>query len=107
MEENLNYEEIIMTIIAHAGSARTLAMQAIKSAKNNNLENSYDLLEKSNQEFLNAHKIQTKLIEEEIKGRKVELSLLMVHAQDHLMNAMTVKELAEEFISIYKKINRG
>lgn len=107
MVENLNYEEIIMTIIAHAGSARTLAMEAIKNAKNGDFENSHTNIEKSNQEFLKAHKIQTKLIEEEINGRKVDLSLLMVHAQDHLMNAMTVKELAEEFISIYKQINRG
>ena len=28
----------------------------------------------------------------------------MVHAQDHLMNAITVKDMAEEFIDLYEKI---
>lgn len=32
------------------------------------------------------------------------MSLLMVHAQDHLMNAMTVKDLAAEMIDLYEKI---
>ncbi len=29
----------------------------------------------------------------------------MVHAQDHLMNAITVKELASEFVELYKKMS--
>lgn len=28
----------------------------------------------------------------------------MIHAQDHLMNAMTVKEMATEFVDLYEAI---
>ncbi|MFA7746473.1 PTS lactose/cellobiose transporter subunit IIA, partial [Salinicoccus roseus] len=28
-----------------------------------------------------------------------------VHAQDHLMNAMTVKDLAAELVEIYEKVS--
>jgi len=31
--------------------------------------------------------------------------LLMVHAQDHLMNAITVRDLAIEFVDMYKKMS--
>ena len=33
------------------------------------------------------------------------MTLLMVHAQDHLMNAMTVKDLAAELVAIYEKVS--
>ncbi|MBJ3789737.1 PTS lactose/cellobiose transporter subunit IIA, partial [Bacillus sp. OA1] len=38
------------------------------------------------------------------RGNHAEISLLLVHAQDHLMNAITVKELAEEFITLHKRV---
>ena len=35
-----------------------------------------------------AHAFQTKLITEEASGNSVEVNVLLIHAQDHLMNAM-------------------
>jgi cellobiose PTS system EIIA component len=49
-----------------------------------------------------AHHIQTSLIQQEIRGEKVEISLLMIHAQDHLMNAITMKDLATEVVDLYQ-----
>ncbi|OUZ16436.1 hypothetical protein A5868_001357, partial [Enterococcus sp. 12F9_DIV0723] len=34
---------------------------------------------------------------------KSNISLLMVHAQDHLMNAITIKDLAIELVDILEK----
>ncbi|MFO7176947.1 PTS lactose/cellobiose transporter subunit IIA [Enterococcus faecium] len=34
------------------------------------------------------------------------MSVLLVHAQDHLMTAMTVKELAVEMIDMTTRLNR-
>ncbi|EHR33548.1 PTS lactose/cellobiose transporter subunit IIA [Helcococcus kunzii] len=99
---DLNMEEIIMGIIVHSGSARTLSMEAIQEAKKSNFERAYELIEEANNEFLEAHKVQTDMIQKEMNGEKTPIGLLMVHAQDHLMNALTVKDLAEEFIEIYK-----
>ncbi|MCF0239466.1 MAG: DNA polymerase II large subunit, partial [Streptococcus gallolyticus] len=42
-----------------------------------------------------AHKIQTELLQGEMQGNPCEFSLLLVHSQDHLMNAMLAKDLAE------------
>ncbi len=30
------------------------------------------------------------------------MSLIMIHGQDHLMNAMTVQDLAEQMIEMYR-----
>ena len=58
----------------------------------------------ASEEISSAHRIQTDLIQEEARGNHAEISLLLVHAQDHLMNAITVKELAEEFITLHKRV---
>lgn len=49
-----------------------------------------------------AHKTQTRLIQDEINGEKVDTSLLMIHAQDHLMTALSEKSLIEKMIELYK-----
>lgn len=97
-------EEIIMNLIVHAGSARSLAMEAIQKAKEKKFDEAYELLENCNNEFLEAHEVQKQMIKDEINGEKTPISLLMVHAQDHLMNALTVKDLAEEIIYLHKII---
>ena len=52
--------------------------------------------------MVDAHQCQTGLIFAETNGSPVLLSLLMIHAQDHVMNAMTVKDLAAEMIEMIR-----
>lgn len=92
-----------MGIIIHGGNARSYAMRAIAEAKKANFDEAEKLLEESSEELNKAHRIQTDLIQAESRGEKTELSLLMVHAQDHLMNAMTVRDLSIEIIELNKK----
>ncbi|SDC31331.1 PTS system, cellobiose-specific IIA component [Pelagirhabdus alkalitolerans] len=95
-----------MGIIMHGGNARSAAMKAMTEAKRGNMKQAQQLIEESNEALTNAHKIQTDLIQRETKGEGSDVSLLMVHAQDHLMNAMTVRDLALEVIHLNEKINQ-
>lgn len=99
-------EEIIMNLIVNGGEARSKAMMAIQSAKAGELEKAKELLEEASECLHKAHDYQTNLIQNEAAGNKTELSLLMVHAQDHLMNAMTVRDLAQEFVEMYELYNK-
>ena len=49
---------------------------------------------------------QTALIQGTLSGEEddTSISLLMVHGQDHLMDALVVKDMAEEMIEMYKLI---
>ena len=40
------------------------------------------------------------------KEGKFDVGLIMVHSQDHLMTAILFKELAKEFIDIYKRLGQ-
>ena len=91
-------------LILHGGNARSASLEAIAFARQGDFENASEKMTLAREEISAAHRIQTDLIQEEAGGNHAEISLLLVHAQDHLMNAITVKELAEEFITLHKRI---
>ncbi|KYD28868.1 PTS system, cellobiose-specific IIA component [Geobacillus stearothermophilus] len=99
----VNLEEISFQIILHGGNARNLAIEAIHHAKNGEFILAEQKIEEAHEEMREAHRFQTELIQGEARGEKIEIRILLVHAQDHLMNAMTVIDLAQEMIDIYKK----
>jgi cellobiose PTS system EIIA component len=38
-------------------------------------------------------------------GEKSEVTLLMVHAQDHLTTAMLLRNMASELVELYEKLS--
>ncbi|MGT2800471.1 PTS lactose/cellobiose transporter subunit IIA [Streptococcus sp. zg-86] len=103
MVEPVNLEAI-MGLIMHGGDAKGNAVKAIRSAKKGDFEEAAAFLEKANQSLSIAHKSQTALLSEEASGQSVEVSLLMVHGQDHLMNAITFLDMAKETVDLYRRI---
>ncbi|MGB4589891.1 MAG: PTS lactose/cellobiose transporter subunit IIA [Clostridiaceae bacterium] len=97
----MDYQTIIFNIIMNGGDAKSYAMESIRIAKKGEIEKAREFLLKSGESLEKAHNIQTTLIQEEAAGTSQELSLLMVHAQDHFMNALTVRDLAREMIDMY------
>ncbi|PEL05845.1 PTS lactose/cellobiose transporter subunit IIA [Bacillus sp. AFS017336] len=95
-------ETEIFTLILHGGNGRSAAMEAIKAAKKKDFVLAHKKLQEAGDALNEAHHIQTTLIQSEIGGTPTEISLLMIHAQDHLMNAMTVKDMAKEFVDLYE-----
>jgi PTS system cellobiose-specific IIA component len=103
----MDYQEIILQIIISGGNARSYAIEAIQFAKNEDFEAAREALDKCCEELSEAHNVQTKLIQKEAAGNSTEVTLLMVHAQDHLMNAITVKDMAQEFVDMYEKFYKN
>ncbi|MCP3763713.1 PTS lactose/cellobiose transporter subunit IIA [Domibacillus sp. A3M-37] len=92
-----------MGLIVNAGNGRSKAMESIILAKEGKYLDARKKLEEAAEDLGKAHHLQTSLIQQEAGGEKKEVTLLMIHAQDHLMNAMTVKDLAAEFVDLYEK----
>lgn len=99
-------QETIMGLIVHGGNARSLSLKALIKARNFEFKEAEQLIEKAGLELNEAHQVQTLLIQAESRGEETDISLLMVHAQDHLMNAMTVKDLAQEIILLNNKLQQ-
>jgi PTS system cellobiose-specific IIA component len=98
-------EEVVFQVILHGGNGKSCAMEAIAAAKQGDFAEARAKLTEASNALNEAHHIQTSLIQNEIRGEKTELSLLMIHAQDHLMNAITVKDLASEFVDLYENLS--
>jgi PTS system cellobiose-specific IIA component len=96
-------QEAIFQLIVNGGNVRSSSMEAISLAKEGKYTLARKMLQEAANELHEAHKIQTQLIQKEARGERQEITLLMVHAQDHLMNAMTVKDLAQELVDLYEQ----
>lgn len=97
--------EMVMELIMHGGDSKSSSIEAIQAAKKGEFDEANNKLADSEEALIRAHKAQTALLTREASGDSVELSLLMIHGQDHLMNAITVKDLASEFIDLYLKLD--
>ena len=95
-------EEVSFEIIASAGQARSLAFVALGYARDNYYVKARELIEESKKESLLAHRCQTRLLTQEASGDHVDVDVLLVHAQDHLMTAQLARELIEEIINLYE-----
>ncbi|MFC6464628.1 PTS lactose/cellobiose transporter subunit IIA [Marinilactibacillus sp. GCM10026970] len=96
--------QTIMGLIMHGGDAKSNAMEAIHAAKEGDFETADEKLKLADDALIQAHHSQTGLLTREASGDSVEMSLLMVHGQDHLMNAITFKDMAVEVIDLHKRL---
>lgn len=101
----IDMESIIFELISRGGTAKGMAYEALVAAENGNYEEAENLLKQADEELLAIHNVQTALIQSEAAGEKNEVSILFVHAQDHLMTAIEAKNLIECMIKMHKKID--
>lgn len=100
----MDYEQTMMELLINAGEARSSAMMAIQCASKRDWTGADAALAASDTAAKAAHKIQTALIGADEGSGKLPVTLILVHAQDHLMNAMLCRELAEELVMLRKEI---
>ena len=99
-------EQTAFQLILHAGNAKSSLMEAMQAARAGNLVEANNKIEEAKVELNLAHHAQTSLIQGEARGENVELSILLIHAQDHLMNALTMRDLVTEIIFLHEKLNK-
>lgn len=99
-------EETIMQLILIAGDAKCDVMEALQEARKKNFERANELMDSANEKILKIHRYQSEMMAKECSGEKIEVSILMVHAQDHLTTALVSYDLASEFIAYMEETNR-
>nr|WP_194164793.1 PTS lactose/cellobiose transporter subunit IIA [Photobacterium carnosum] len=99
----MDIEQTIMELLVTAGSARSASLMAIQAARKNDFEQAQNLLDEAKVAINQAHKIQTNLIGIDEGEGKLKVTLIVVHAQDHLMNAMVIQDLAQDFIELFRR----
>lgn len=104
MEDQKNLEAV-MGLIVYGGNAKSDAMEAIVAAKTGDFELADQKIADAEASLVQAHHSQTGMLTQEAQGEHVEVTLLTVHSQDHLMTAIAFTDLAKEIIDLYRRID--
>lgn len=103
MEDQQNLEAV-MGLIMYGGNAKSDAMEAIAAAKTGDFELADQKIIDAEASLVQAHHSQTGMLTQEAQGDHIEITLLTVHSQDHLMTAIAFTDLAKEIIELYRRI---
>ncbi|EXJ23766.1 PTS system, cellobiose-specific IIA component [Alkalibacterium sp. AK22] len=103
--ETAEIQEVAFKIILESGDARTLVHAGFKSMRESDFEDAKEKLEQANDSLTEAHKSQTSLLHNYANGEDVNMDVIMIHAQDHLMTTMTIREVALEMLYLYQKLD--
>lgn len=93
-----------MELIVNGGNAKSLAFEAIQAAKDGEFSKAKRKLKESDASLVKAHQSQNDMLTKEANGDHAKVTLMMVHAQDHIMNAITFRDLAGEMVDLYQKL---
>ncbi|KGH65293.1 PTS cellobiose transporter subunit IIA [Oenococcus oeni] len=107
MADEIENQTVIMSLIINGGNAKGSAFQAIHAAKDGHFTTADQKLKEADSYLSEAHNAQTDMLTKEANGDHAKMSLLMVHAQDHVMTAITFRDLAGEIVDLYKQINQS
>lgn len=99
-------ELISFQIISAVGAARSMYIEAIHLAKEGRFEEAQEMIRQGQETFIQGHHAHAELVQKEAAGEKSEYSLLLMHAEDQLMSAEAFGILAEEFVDVYKMMEK-
>ncbi len=97
-------ELVAFNIIAAVGTARSCYINAIDAAAAGNFEEAEASIKEGQEAFTGGHDAHAQLLTKTAQGEKVEMDLLLTHAEDQLMSAEAFGILAERFVALYKRL---
>ncbi len=99
-------EEVVMKLIVPSGTAKSAAIEAIAAARKHDFDRAEELLGHADEAIADAHEHQSEAIRAVLNGEDdTATSLIMVHGQDHLMNAITTIDLARQIVGLVRELD--
>ena len=102
MPDKEDLVDTAMLIVANAGAGRSLAYEALASAKRGDLAAADAKLAESDSYIHAAQGTHLKILQMAAKGEIENETVFMAHADDHLMCAVLANELIKEFVELYR-----
>jgi len=100
-----NEEVAIMQLIIHSGDAKSHAYEALRRVNEGKYQEADDEMQLAHDAMHVAHDAQTALMHKELSGEKIKISVLFLHAQDHVMTSMSEISLIEQIMGLRKIVN--
>lgn len=94
---------IAMQIIMLAGDGRCLINEAVEELEKGNDEKTDSLLKDAKSKIVEAHRLQTDVIQKTLMDEEFKPSLLFIHAQDTLMTIYSELNLVGHLCRLFRK----
>ena len=99
-----NLELVSFQIISAVGVAKSSYIEAMKIAEKSDFDLAKAKIKEGDQEFVKGHEAHAGLIQKEANGETVVPNILLMHAEDQLMSAETIKMMALEIIKLNQRL---
>ncbi len=99
-EKKIDLEEMALEIITNVGTARSMYVEAVEAAKTGIFEEARNLVAEGEKIFVNGHHAHADLVNAKIGVEELQYMFLVMHAEDQLMSAETLKIVCDELIDM-------
>ena len=97
-------QNIAFEIIAHAGEAFSMFFQAVEEARTGSFDKADELMAEGEKILNEAHNAQTGMLTAEAQGKDLDLGIIAIHGQDHLMTTIMYQRMAKQIIGILRDL---
>lgn len=95
-----------LELVSYSGDARADYLWAIDLAKKNKFAEADEKISAANETLTHAHLAQTELLQEEARGNYSDVTMMMIHGQDHLMTTVLLRDLVLTIIELLKRTSK-
>ncbi len=96
-------QTIAFQMIATVGTAKSMYIEALQLAKKGEFEQAQNMYKEADEIYSEAHTLHFELVQKEASGEELPFSLMLMHAEDQMLNTETIKILISELIELHKK----
>ena len=96
-------DEIIFRLIAAAGTAKGLYVEAVALARKGNFEEAAAKIKEGEKIFLEGHRAHAELLN--LLGQQ-PVNVMLVHAEDQMMATETYRMFADDMIELLKQLKK-
>ena len=91
-------------IISAVGMDKSSYIEAMRADEKGDFDLAKAKIKEGEDSFVNGHTAHASLIQKEASGEGVVPNVLLMHAEDQLMSAETIKVMAEEIIKLNQRL---
>lgn len=103
--QELDQFELTCTqLIAQVGLARSCYVEAIACAEKGDFAGAERSFDEGDAAFHEGHEVHMGLLQREASGEALPFSIIVLHAEDLMTSAETLRILAEKFVNVYRKL---
>ncbi|MBZ2175382.1 PTS lactose/cellobiose transporter subunit IIA [Schnuerera sp. xch1] len=96
--ELLNFQ-----IISNVGDGKSYLFQALKAAREEKFEDAEKYIELAEESLVKAHEIHMEILQKETQGKSIDISLLLMHAEDQMMTTELLRDMTNEMLFVHRK----